>query len=127
LKKATEASQPESVPQSTSPTEPLPASGLLHISVTNPPLTPSFQPTSSVGSTQSTPVTHSTSFNLLSVGAPSTPARLPKRRVQEAELEDLGIEIKRKCPPSRHWPLRTVVEPSLYVLDSLIQYCRKWL
>ncbi|RXW17057.1 hypothetical protein EST38_g8800 [Candolleomyces aberdarensis] len=124
LKKATEAVEPESASQPTSPTKAAPTSTLTHTPVERVSLTPLPQPTLPSVSNQSTPVKPTSSTS--SFAAPPTPTRRPKRRCQEAELEDSCIEVKRKCPPSRR-PLRTVVEPSLYVLNSLYQYCLKWI
>jgi hypothetical protein len=47
-------------------------------------------------------ITPSTSSSPSSLAAPSSPNRPPKRRRQEAELEDSCTEPKRECPPSRH-------------------------
>ncbi|KAJ2925054.1 hypothetical protein H1R20_g12037, partial [Candolleomyces eurysporus] len=123
LKNATEAVKPESASQPTSPTKSAPKFARPHTPVKCGSLTPLSQSIFPSVSTRSTPVTPASS-NASSFAAPPTPTQRPKRRCQEAELEDPYIEVKRKCPPSRR-PLRTVVEPSLYVLKSLYQYCFK--
>jgi hypothetical protein len=117
--------QPEPHPTFTAQPPPTPARPQTPIKDTS--LTASSHPSQSSASTQSTLSTPSTSSSLSSLTAPSSPNRPPKRRCQEAELEDPCIELKRQCPPSRQPLLRAVVEPSLYVLNSFYQYCLKWL
>ncbi|RXW17576.1 hypothetical protein EST38_g8278 [Candolleomyces aberdarensis] len=81
-------------------------------------------PSSSDLSRSTLPSTPSLSSSL---AQPPSPSRSPKRRFDEAELDepDSQTDKKRSCPPSRR-PLRAVWDPTLQVLNSMYEYCIKW-
>jgi hypothetical protein len=62
-----------------------------------------------------------------SIAPSSTPSRSPKRRFDDAELDDFGTGSKRACPSSRRGPLRVVFDPTLQVINSVYEYCIRWL
>ncbi|KAJ2916709.1 hypothetical protein MD484_g3713, partial [Candolleomyces efflorescens] len=127
LEKATKAAQPNSPP---SPAEPSPTPARPETPVKAASSTSdSPRPLKSPVSTRSTIVEPSSSSfpSSESLTTPCSPSRPPKRRCQEAELEDSCIELKRKCPPTRQPLLRSVVDPSIQILSSFYQYCLQWL
>ena len=52
-------------------------------------------------------------------------SRSSKRSVEEAELDEPPVDVKRACPPSRR-SLRAVVDPTLHVFGFVYRYCTKW-
>ncbi|RXW12794.1 hypothetical protein EST38_g13062 [Candolleomyces aberdarensis] len=135
LKKAKEASRPIPVSTPSTPTLQAISSGVASpaapgpvaatvpdLVLPNPPQTSSPPSLSDPSNSTlcSDPPESSSQVQLLTV------SRILKRRFEDAELDAYPTDSKRACPPSRR-PLKLVMDPASHIINSLYEFCIRWL